>query len=172
MSRLIIIVILAILFIHVVGFAQNSGFGLGIIIGDPTGITGKYWISGRSAIDGAIAWSMQGENLHLHGDYLLHKFDLIKVQKGSLPLYYGIGARFKLGDHDSHDDHNSHHPHDDHDSRHHHDDLFGIRIPVGLDYLFGSDPLDIFLELVPILDLVPDTEVNFNAAIGFRYFFK
>jgi len=164
-----LIPILAILMIVTASFAQRSGFGLGIIIGEPTGITGKYWLSGKSAIDGAIAWSMHGENLHLHGDYLVHKFDLIKVSKGSFPFYYGIGARFRFGD-------NDHNDFIDHDhswwGNHHHDDVFGIRVPFGLDYLFGSDPFDIFLEVVPILDLVPDTEVNFNAAIGFRFWFK
>ena len=34
--------------------AQNRGFGLGIIVGEPTGISGKLWIEDRKAIDGAI----------------------------------------------------------------------------------------------------------------------
>ena len=47
----------------------------------------------------------------------------------------------------------------------------GIRIPIGLDYMFESAPVDIFGEIVPILDLVDKTELNFGAAIGVRYFF-
>jgi hypothetical protein len=163
MSKSIIIIILAACLFCSAAFAQKSGFGLGIIIGEPTGITGKYWLSSKSAIDGAIAWSFHGENLHLHGDYLIHKFDLIKVAKGSLPLYFGVGVRARFNDHDYYD----HHDHYDHD----HHARIGIRIPVGLDYLFAHDPIDIFFEIVPILDLTPDTEVGFNAAIGFRYFF-
>jgi hypothetical protein len=164
MSKSIIIVILAACLLCSAAFAQKTGFGLGIIIGEPTGITGKCWLSGKSAIDGAVAWSFDGENLHLHADYLIHKFDLIKVAKGSLPLYFGVGVRVRFDEDDHHfDDH-------DHDNHHHHDRI-GVRIPVGLDYLFAHDPVDIFFEIVPILDLTPDTEFGFNAAIGFRYFF-
>jgi hypothetical protein len=37
--------------------------------------------------------------------------------------------------------------------------------------LFSGTPLDIFFELVPILDLVPDTDVELNASVGLRYWF-
>jgi hypothetical protein len=146
------VTILAVLIIATIAFSQNSGFGLGIIIGEPTGITGKYWISQTGAIDGAAAWAFSHEGaMHLHADYLYHKFELIKVQKGSFALYYGIGGRLQIGEHDT---------------------WLGLRIPVGMDYLFASDPFDIFFEVVPILDVAPDTDVSLNAAIGFRYWFK
>lgn len=131
--------------------AQDKGLGLGIILGEPTGISGKKWLGEDRAIDGTVAWS-SGDNsgLHLHADYLFHKFDLIKVEKGKIPLYYGIGGRIKLGD----------------------DTNVGVRVPVGLEYLFASAPVDIFLELVPRLDLVPDTEFGIDGGLGARYFFK
>ena len=47
----------------------------------------------------------------------------------------------------------------------------GIRIPVGIAYLMEDAPIDFFFELVPLLDLIPDTDFAFNAAIGVRYFF-
>jgi hypothetical protein len=40
-----------------------------------------------------------------------------------------------------------------------------------LTYIFQSAPVDIFFEVVPILDLVPDTEFDLNAALGARFFF-
>jgi len=48
----------------------------------------------------------------------------------------------------------------------------GVRIPVGINYIFAKAPLDIFLEIVPMLELVPRTEFNLNGGIGIRYFFK
>jgi len=170
MSKSIIIITLAACLFCSAAFAQKSGFGLGIIVGEPTGITGKYWLSSKSAIDGAIAWSLHGESLHLHGDYLIHKFDVFKVSKGSLPLYFGVGVRVRFDDYEHYYDHHDHHYYDDHYDNDHHARI-GIRIPVGLDYLFAHDPIDIFFEIVPILDLTPDTDFGFNAAIGFRYFF-
>ena len=139
-------------------WAQHD-FGLGIIVGEPTGISGKLWLGKTTAIDGAVAWSFEGEDaFHLHMDYLLHSFDLIRVDKGKLPLYYGIGGRIKF-----HGDHGR----NDHDN----DARVGLRIPVGLEYIFSGERVDIFLEIVPLLDLVPDTDFSLNGGIGVRYFF-
>ena len=133
--------------------ADNGTFGLGVIIGEPTGISGKLWLSGETAIDGAVAWSVDKHaKFQIHGDFLIHRFDLIKVDKGRLPLYYGIGGRIKIWDND-------------------HDDNVGVRFPIGLEYLFANVPLDLFLEVVPILDLAPETDLEFNGAMGIRYFF-
>jgi hypothetical protein len=130
--------------------AQADGVGVGIILGEPTGLSAKLWLTEKTAVDGAVAWSMWDQSaLHVHADFLVHSFNLINVSKGQLPLYFGIGARVKLG----------------------HDPWIGVRVPVGLAYLFGSAPLDIFFEVVPILDLIPGTAFHFNSAIGVRYFF-
>ena len=48
----------------------------------------------------------------------------------------------------------------------------GIRLPVGIEYLFQRAPLDVFLEVVPVLDLTPESTVDVNASIGTRYFFQ
>ncbi len=130
--------------------AAQGNFGLGIILGEPTGVSAKLWITDRTAIDAAAAWSFSDEAaLHLHADYLFHNFDLISVEKGKLPVHFGIGARVKFED----------------------DSKIGVRIPVGLTYIFDGAPMDIFFEVVPILDLAPDTDFSANAAIGVRYFF-
>lgn len=129
--------------------AQDSGFGLGIVLGEPTGVSGKLWTEDSTAIDGAVAWSFEKKpTLYLHADYLLHNFNLFKVEKGKLPLYYGIGGRAKFEEKGK----------------------IGVRIPVGINYIFPNVPLDIFLEIVPLLDLVPSTEFGLSVAIGIRYF--
>lgn len=131
-------------------FAQDKGFGLGIIIGEPTGVSFKYWLHSSGAIDGAAAWSFIDEGaFHIHADYILHNFDLIKVPEGRLPFYYGIGGRIKAS----------------------HDARIGVRVPLGLAYLMTRAPVDIFFEIVPILDLAPKTDFKINAAIGARYYF-
>ena len=131
--------------------AQHRRTGLGIIVGEPTGISFKYWTTSTTAFDAALAWSFIDEGaFHIHADYLLHSFYLITVPEGKLPFYYGIGGRLKTSG----------------------DTRFGVRVPVGLDYLFQTAPVDIFLEVVPILDLTPKTDFKINAALGARYFFN
>ena len=45
----------------------------------------------------------------------------------------------------------------------------GVRFPVGLDYLIPDTELDVFFELVPVMDVTPETKFNMNAALGLRY---
>jgi len=132
--------------------AQGNGVGLGVILGEPPGLSLKFWQSRTTAIDFAGAWSFADNTaFHLHGDVLFHKFDLLHVDKGQLPFYFGIGGRLKFNDNDT---------------------LVGIRIPLGLDYLFGGGtPLDVFVEVVPIVDVAPSTDASLNGSIGLRYWF-
>jgi len=150
MKRTIVILMLITMFFPCTALAQDADFGLGIILGEPTGISFKKWTGSQTAIDGAVAWSFSNkDSLHLHADYLVHNFNLIKVERGRLPLYYGLGIRLKLEE----------------KSR------FGFRIPVGISYIFEKASLDIFFELVPMLDLAPDTVFKIAGGIGIRYFF-
>lgn len=145
------------------GARSAEGFGVGLILGEPTGISLKKWIGPESAVDAAAAWSLaENERFQFHADYLVHKFDWLQegVGSGQLPVYFGIGGRIKLaGDHDDHD-------HDNDEAR------VGVRVPFGLAYLAGSVPLEFFFEIVPVLDLVPDTDVDINGAVGFRFYFR
>ncbi len=147
--------------------AQDKGFGLGIIVGEPTGISMKGWIGGNKAIDGAIAWSLwHGSAFHIHGDLLFHKPELIKVGKGRLPLYYGPGLRMRFWNEGRYWRKGRWY-YEDRSSRM---DL-AIRFPVGLAYWFDGAPVDVFLEVVPTLDLTPSTWFEMDAAIGGRYWF-
>lgn len=127
--------------------SRYSNTEIGVILGEPTGISFKTWQSDRTAIDAALAWSF-GDNgsVHLHADYLRHNW--LDVDRGSLAFYYGLGGRVKFAD----------------DSR------VGARIPVGLQYLFPDTRLSMFFEVAPTLDLIPETSFGVNGGIGVRIF--
>jgi len=132
--------------------AQDGGTGIGIIVGEPAGLSVKTWISGRSAIDAGLAWSFYSGSSQVHADYLWHNFMLFRIKegKGKLPLYMGLGGRIKVSDKDV---------------------LIGVRVPIGLTYIFPGDRLDVFLEAAPVLNLIPGTGFDLNAGTGIRYFF-
>jgi len=137
--------------------AETSVFGLGIIVGEPTGIGAKLQLDSGNALAFGLAWSLEGDNeLHVQADYLYHNYNLIPVEQGQLPLYFGIGGRIKIND--AHNGKGG-------------DDNVGIRFPVGLSYIFDGAPFDVFMEIVPILDVAPDTDFDLNGAIGGRYWF-
>lgn len=133
-------------------FAQGKAgdFGAGVILGEPTGISAKWWNSNDRAIDLAIAWSTgRNDRFNLHSDYLVHRYDLISVDSGKLPLYYGLGARVGFGDQVD----------------------LGVRIPVGIAYQFANDPFELFFEIVPVFNLYPSTDFDANGGFGVRYYF-
>lgn len=130
-------------------YAQNEGFGLGIIIGEPTGISAKIWTTEYTALDAAMAWSFAEKGfLRLHSDLLFHRY-LIDVEKGELPFYFGAGAKLVFAS----------------------ELELGIRIPLGIAYQFDSHPFEAFIEIVPVFNLIPKTQVDMDAGIGFRYYF-
>jgi hypothetical protein len=131
---------------------SSPRYELGAIIGEPTGISGKVWMSRVSAIDGAIAWGLTDENfLHLHADLLVHNYKWLHVSNRVVPVFAGVGGVVRLAKQKS--------------------AQIGLRLPVGVAYMFYYFPLDIFVEIAPILELVPSTSFNFNGGIGLRFMF-
>ena len=124
---------------------------LGVLLGEPTGFSAKYWTTMNTALDFGAAWSFEGKGqFHFHADYLFHNYDLIKVSRGSLPLYFGVGGRVRF---------------DSVDSR------LGLRLVIGGEYLFDEYPMSLFFEIAPIVDFAPDTEADLNGGFGIRYVF-
>ena len=148
-KRMLVLAVFAFV-VHVAARAQDRGFGLGVILGEPTGISGKYWVSTRNAIDGGMAWSFRNEGFfHLHADYLWH-FPLQTHSAERFNFYTGVGGRFGAQAHDA---------------------LLGVRFVGGFALWPRNTPIDIFVEFAPILDLVPATEMSANGGIGARFFF-
>lgn len=145
--------------------AQQSGFGLGIMLGDPTGLSGKAWIGADRAIDFGLAWGLWGRYLHVHGDYLLHTQNIFAVSSGSFALHYGPGIRIRSWRDGRYWHRGGWHDYDG--SR----TSLGIRFPVGLTYAFEGAPVDAFIEVAPTLDLAPGTYFDLDAAIGARFWF-
>ena len=145
------------------GVAQDRGFGLGVIIGEPTGLSAKYWLSHDNALDFGLGWSVgsnwvgrdrghdyRGRRVHFHMDYLWHSFNAIHSNQ-RFPLYYGIGGRLNTGTG--------------------YDESLALRGVIGIVWLPLNTPADIFIEVVPSLELLPGTGFGLDAGIGARYYF-
>lgn len=141
---------------------QAKDLGLGVIIGEPTGITAKKWLDNGNAVDFAAAWSTSGnDSLQVHADYLFHQgqVPVNADTHGQLPWYWGVGIRVKLKE----DDNNN--------SRNNNDNLIGIRIPVGLAWYPENTDIEVFGELSPTLDFAPNSDFDLGVGLGARYYF-
>ncbi len=131
---------------------QKGSVGVGALLGEPMGVTVKYWLSDTMAVDGGLGWSfVDPDGTQLHGDVLFHKFDLLRSDTRDLPLYVGVGGRVKFVEHG--------------------DNRAGIRVPLGASYLLPSQHLEFFAEVAPILDLAPSTTLEWNGGVGIRFYF-
>jgi len=129
-------------------WAQKAGdFGAGVVLGAPTAVTGKLWLDGTRAVDVGLGWNSE---LTVYGDYLWHGWDVLpKPAQGKLPVYLGLGGQIRT----------------------YRDAEFGIRAVAGVAYWLPRDPVELFLELVPVFRLTPGTSVGMDAGLGLRYYF-
>jgi len=151
MKRILYFILFFLIITSITLSARGKGLGLGVIVGEPTGLSGKLWTAGGQAFDAAAAWSFVDNGaFYVHVNYLFHFADLISVKKGELPFYAGIGGKVKFVD----------------------PVILGIRFPFGLEYLFDKVPLGIFLEIAPCLVLYPASDFDIGAGLGVRYYIR
>lgn len=127
----------------------KSGTGIGVIVGEPTGLSIKFNAGGQSGLALAAAWnSGRSDSIYLHGDYVFHNYSILSSASPNLSLYYGLGAKARFLSNFGN---------------------LGIRVPLGIDFNFKEAPLNIFAEVVPGLTIIPGTSFNVDGAVGIRF---
>lgn len=150
--------------------AAGSDFGLGFVLGNPSGLSAKIPSGSINAFHLIAAynenrgWGNRGWDdndncgpnnndcngrLYLGGDYVWYNYNAIPVSKGRLPFYYGPGVWTSIAD----------------------DAGVGIRFALGLEYQFATAPFDIFLEIAPGIRVIPNTNGYVSSGLGGRFFF-
>ena len=150
-KSLIILTILSLTVTFAEDLRKDKVFGLGIMLGEPSGISGKYYLNSTNAIDFGIGYSIATEGkFNLHVDYLHHREGVFNTNH-KLILHYGFGAKIKT-----------------YSSK---DDAFGVRGVLGVTWTQEDVPFDAFIEVAPVFRLLPSTELEIDASIGARYYF-
>src|ERR1017187_9804926 len=79
--------------------AQDKGYGIGIILGEPSGLSGKYWLNSTNALDFGLGFSFtnfDNGRIQLHCDYLWNNYILFQTSE-KLIIYYGPGIKILTG---------------------------------------------------------------------------
>lgn len=143
-----------------VAFAGD--FGLGVVLGNPTGLSAKKYLSNGNSVDAALAWSLANDSsIHFHSDYLWSKKSALVLDGSALDVFYGVGGRLVSW--------SNRYRSRFHDNYHAFD--LGIRAPVGLNYNFKNPDVEVFGELAVVLDLLPATDAELDVGIGARFYF-
>jgi hypothetical protein len=127
--------------------ATHAGYGAGIMIGQPTGLS--ILIHDRVSL--GAAWSLFN-HLQVHTDVWLFREKITD----STEWFLGVGGKGKFLDNSG--------------SRRTHSSA-GIRVPVGVRQ-FVMPKIELFGEVAPGIQLFPATSPDLDIAIGIRYHFS
>ncbi len=128
--------------------SQNK-LGLGVYLGAPTGITGKYLISTVNAFDVLLAWRFN-DAFFIQGHYNFNISELERYKDGVFNFYAGPGLFFRASTKK--------------------DDFFGVSGNLGVNY-FLKRKYEFFFELSPKVGLFPATGFDLTGGVGFRFYF-
>ncbi len=142
------------------GGVEKGSFGVGLIIGLPTGIAAKLYLEDDRAIQGVFGVNFVAGGVHAQADYVIHPYILQDKEEFTMPVYAGGGARLV-----------QHREGRDGDNYL----ALGARGVVGMLFDFKNLPLDVFLELAPVLEYGfgedPGFELAIDVGAGARYYF-
>ena len=151
----------------------NRKFGLGFMVGDPTGLSAKLWIAPTNSLDFGLGfwgygfndrcWTDNTGHTHcgyggysngtVNADYLWQS----NIIRGTAQLDWHIGAGARMlwfGGCNG--------------------DCFALaaRMPIGLDLMFTNPSfLEVFFELAPAFYIVPGFGFDIEGCLGVRFYF-
>ena len=125
---------------------NRDEFGLGVVVGEPTGINAQFFWDKTAAVDITAAWSWN-EWLTLSCDFQM--YDYVMDMPREWKWYYGFGGYLGVDDDD--------------------DNRFGVRVPLGLRYAIPYTIMDVWAEAAPGVQLAPDTKATVQAGIGLTF---
>ena len=134
-----------------------AGFGFGVVAGDPSGLAWALRGGGATMVQGALGYSAVHGSLHVNVDLIMELARLHSDEAPNLsfPLYVGVGGRVRIGDYGRYDND---------------DPGIGVRIPCGIQLVPATVPLDLYLEIAPVVRLFPETGAGVDAGVGIRLY--
>jgi len=152
---------------HATEVGYSRTFGLGLALGDPTGIVAKLWLSNTNALDFGFGFQHYGwrrcdefnncgygyRDYSFNVDYLWQS----NLVKGPVQVdwHVGLGGRAYFWA----------------AYRYEHDVNLAARAPIGLDMMFRNPSfLELYFEVAPALLLLP-LELILEGGMGIRFYF-
>ncbi len=141
---------------------EKGNLGIGLVIGEPTGVAAKLYLDDDTAVQGAVGGAFVGGGLQVHADYVWHPWILEERDSFNLLVHVGPGARAIYYD----------------KGRDGTDFVaLGVRGVGGLVFDFKEIPLDVFAEVAGVIEyrFVDGDDggvgLAINAGAGARYYF-
>ena len=151
------VIVVLLLFVPAFMSAQQRDYGVGVVFGFPTGVTGAVVVSPTSVVALHAGWSFRKDfGFHATGTYQFMFPYAIRTEEGKalkdVVPYLGVGGRVLLEEET--DDNEIH---------------VGLRIGGGIEYFVSR--FGFFLEMFPVVDVIPETKMDFEGGVGARIYF-
>ncbi|WP_462266527.1 hypothetical protein [Mucilaginibacter sp.] len=130
--------------------------------GYENGLTGKYFLDDRAALEGVLGFRSHG--LAITGLYEIHQ---TAFNVKDLKFYYGGGAHVGAVGSGSYRRYNG----DDYDY-HNSTILLGADGVIGLEYLIPNSPIGVSLDLNPRIELATGPFFDIAPGLGLKYVFR
>ena len=140
---------------------EGKQWGFGIMVGDPVGLTVKYWTNPENAFVFDVGSSYFGSP-RFDADYLWH-FDAFRSRIAK--LYAGPGAALGFGTGHSFYYNNSGTLVGESNTT-----GLGVRGVFGLSVIPDNTPLDVFFEVGLLVGLTPNFGSDVDASLGIRFY--
>lgn len=152
MKRLLLMIV-ALLSLTSLARAQESGdAGVGLVLGDTLGATGKLWLDHYSAVDLNLGADSSTSNFTVSGDFLYHGWKAFpQPSQGRLAAYIGGGPRIEARNDATE---------------------FGLKAILGASYFLPKNPIEIYGELGPFFRMTPVGGVYLVGGVGVRFYFR
>ncbi len=123
--------------------------GVGIVLGEPSGVLAQFFMTRKSLLDVTAAWSFD-QWFMMAADYQI--YNNIADAPPEWLWYYGVGGYAAFPENK--------------------DGIFGVRVPLGISYSFPRSFIDVWLEIDPALKLAPKTEAALQGGLGVTLWLK
>jgi hypothetical protein len=126
--------------------------GGGLMLGYPSGLSGKAYLSEQHAIDAQLAsWGFGFNVVYAHASWLYQPLELFSNDLFSMPLHVGAGPMVVAGAGFA---------------------SLGVRVPVGIDINLRDLPVQIFADVALAANVVPGVRLGWGGGgVGARYYF-
>lgn len=137
---------------------ERGPYGAGLIFGEPSGLTAKYFFHHDMAVDMGLAFSFR-DYIHWYSDFLYEFDDLLPSfnvsSQSRLKPSMGLGTGLRFSTKDSRD--NKTH--------------WFIRFPLMVEWYPTKPSIGLFLEATPAVGIAPNAYGDVFAGLGLRYYF-
>ncbi len=129
--------------------ADIPKLGAGVVLGVPFGVTAKYWLDPKYAVQSHLGVS--DGDLTMSAD-VVKNFDQVlprKLPGARMPVYLGLGLKIKTE----------------------RSTFVGVRFVAGVSMFHSTKPIEFFMEVAPVLRVSPSADGSLDGAVGVRLYF-